>query len=53
MFGYATDETPELLPLTVLFSHKLNAAMKAARQDGCWAETTTVSTRRGLTAPLS
>ncbi|KAJ5459407.1 hypothetical protein N7530_011351 [Penicillium desertorum] len=34
MFGYATDETPELLPLTVLFSHKLNAAMKAARQDG-------------------
>ncbi|KAJ5135787.1 uncharacterized protein N7515_005065 [Penicillium bovifimosum] len=34
MFGYATDETPELLPLTILFSHKLNAAMKAARQDG-------------------
>ncbi|KAJ5677863.1 hypothetical protein N7523_004105 [Penicillium sp. IBT 18751x] len=34
MFGYATDETPELLPLTILFSHKLNAAMKAARVDG-------------------
>ncbi|KAJ5364958.1 uncharacterized protein N7496_010671 [Penicillium cataractarum] len=34
MFGYATDETPELLPLTILLSHKLNAAMKAARQDG-------------------
>ncbi|KAJ5122408.1 hypothetical protein N7448_003544 [Penicillium atrosanguineum] len=34
MFGYATDETPELLPLTILFSHKLNAAMKAARNDG-------------------
>ncbi|KAJ5794111.1 hypothetical protein N7457_000710 [Penicillium paradoxum] len=34
MFGYATDETPELLPLTILFSHKLNAAMKAARKDG-------------------
>ncbi|KAJ5246799.1 hypothetical protein N7468_001782 [Penicillium chermesinum] len=34
MFGYATDETPELLPLTVLLSHKLNAAMKAARVDG-------------------
>ncbi|KAJ5185487.1 S-adenosylmethionine synthetase superfamily [Penicillium cf. griseofulvum] len=34
MFGYATDETPELLPLTVLLSHKLNSAMKAARQDG-------------------
>ncbi|KAJ5382922.1 S-adenosylmethionine synthetase superfamily [Penicillium concentricum] len=34
MFGYATDETPELLPLTVLLSHKLNSAMKAARKDG-------------------
>ncbi|KAJ5587642.1 uncharacterized protein N7459_003407 [Penicillium hispanicum] len=34
MFGYATDETPELLPLTILLSHKLNASMKAARQDG-------------------
>jgi S-adenosylmethionine synthetase len=34
MFGYATDETPELLPLTVLLSHKLNAAMTAARKDG-------------------
>ncbi|KAJ5226836.1 uncharacterized protein N7469_006842 [Penicillium citrinum] len=34
MFGYATDESPELLPLTILYSHKLNAAMKAARQDG-------------------
>ncbi|ORY87740.1 S-adenosylmethionine synthase [Protomyces lactucae-debilis] len=34
MFGYATDETPELLPLTVLLSHKLNMAMSAARRDG-------------------
>ncbi|KAJ5995167.1 hypothetical protein N7481_002144 [Penicillium waksmanii] len=34
MFGYATDESPELLPLTILYSHKLNAAMKAARNDG-------------------
>ncbi|KAI9897542.1 hypothetical protein N3K66_007398 [Trichothecium roseum] len=34
MFGYATDETPELFPLTLLFSHKLNAAMAAARRDG-------------------
>ncbi|KAJ9621630.1 methionine adenosyltransferase sam2 [Taxawa tesnikishii (nom. ined.)] len=34
MFGYATDETPELLPLTIQLSHKLNAAMKAARNDG-------------------
>ncbi|OAK94002.1 methionine adenosyltransferase [Phaeosphaeriaceae sp. SRC1lsM3a] len=34
MFGYATDETPELLPLTLLLSHKLNKAMKDARNDG-------------------
>ena len=34
MFGYATDETPEYLPLTVLFSHALNRAMSDARRDG-------------------
>lgn len=34
MFGYATDETPEYLPLTVLYAHKLNRAMKEARNDG-------------------
>lgn len=34
MFGYATDESPELLPLTVLLSHKLNSAMTTARKDG-------------------
>ena len=34
MFGYATDETPEMLPLTILLAHKLNAAMKEARVSG-------------------
>ena len=34
MFGYATDETPEYLPLTVLFSHALNKEMTKARQEG-------------------
>ena len=34
MFGYATDETPELLPLTVILAHKLNRAMTDARKDG-------------------
>ncbi|KAB8345952.1 hypothetical protein FH972_023004 [Carpinus fangiana] len=34
MFGYATDETPDLMPLTITLAHKLNAAMKAARNDG-------------------
>ncbi|RMZ77437.1 hypothetical protein DV738_g4438, partial [Chaetothyriales sp. CBS 135597] len=34
MFGYATDETPEYLPLTVIFAHKLNKAMVEARNNG-------------------
>ncbi|CCK69177.1 methionine adenosyltransferase SAM1 KNAG_0C00630 [Huiozyma naganishii CBS 8797] len=34
MFGYATDETPELLPLTILLAHKLNMAMADARRHG-------------------
>ena len=34
MFGYATDETPEYLPLTVQLAHALNRAMKDARNDG-------------------
>jgi S-adenosylmethionine synthetase len=34
MFGYATDETPELLPLTVILSHKLNKYMTDARKSG-------------------
>ena len=34
MFGYATDETPEMMPLTIVLAHKLNSAMAAARRDG-------------------
>ena len=34
MFGYATDETPEYLPLTVKLAHKLNAAMSEKRRNG-------------------
>lgn len=34
MFGYATDETSEYLPLTLQLAHKLNRAMKDARNDG-------------------
>lgn len=37
MFGYATDETPEGLPLTILLAHKLNIAMADARRDGSLA----------------
>ena len=34
MFGYATDETEEYMPLTVMLAHKLNAAMAVARRSG-------------------
>ncbi|KAI5295495.1 S-adenosylmethionine synthase isoform type-1 [Ascosphaera acerosa] len=34
MFGYATDETPEYLPLTLLLAHRLNKAMTDARKSG-------------------
>ncbi|ESK88042.1 s-adenosylmethionine synthetase [Moniliophthora roreri MCA 2997] len=34
MFGYATDETEELMPLTVVLAHKLNRALADARRSG-------------------
>ncbi|KAI9256192.1 S-adenosylmethionine synthase [Sporodiniella umbellata] len=34
MFGYATDETPEMMPLTCVLSHKLNSRMSELRRDG-------------------
>jgi S-adenosylmethionine synthetase len=37
MFGYATDETEECMPLTVELSHKLNAEMAKLRRDGTLA----------------
>lgn len=34
MFGYATDETDECMPLTVVLSHQLNAKMAELRRSG-------------------
>lgn len=34
MFGYATDETEECMPLTVLLAHKLNARIKELSKTG-------------------
>ena len=34
MFGYATDETPEAMPLTCLLAHQLNAKLAELRRDG-------------------
>lgn len=34
MFGYATDETEECMPLTVVLSHKLNLKIAELRRSG-------------------
>ena len=34
MFGYATDETEELMPLTVVLAHKLNQMLAEKRRNG-------------------
>lgn len=34
MFGYATDETPELMPMPVMMAHKLTKGLADARKSG-------------------
>ncbi|CAB1312004.1 unnamed protein product [Coregonus sp. 'balchen'] len=63
MFGYATDETEECMPLTIVLAHKLNAKMAELRRNGTVTvhytqENGAVIPRRvsyaiGVAAPLS
>lgn len=34
MFGYATDETPECMPLTLMIAHRLNRRLHELRRNG-------------------
>src|SRR3954454_16484093 len=34
MFGYATDETPELMPMPILLAHRITKALADARKSG-------------------
>lgn len=60
MFGYATDETEECMPLTVVLAHRLNQRLAELRRDGTfwWGRPDTKSQvtceyafRNGATVP--
>ncbi|CAB1319829.1 unnamed protein product [Coregonus sp. 'balchen'] len=54
MFGYATDETEECMPLTIMLAHKLNAKMAELRRNGTlpWLRPDSKTQDRGAMLPV-
>jgi S-adenosylmethionine synthetase len=48
MFGYATDETPDFLPATLYYSHKILERMAADRRSGVTRRASRLRRRRSL-----
>lgn len=55
MFGYATDETEECMPLTIVLAHKLNAKLAELRRNGTlpWLRPDSKTQVRALRRPRS
>ncbi|KAF3842069.1 hypothetical protein F7725_024020 [Dissostichus mawsoni] len=53
MFGYATDETEECMPLTIVLAHKLNSKMAELRRDGSvpWLRPDSKTQKNGAVIP--
>lgn len=54
MFGYATNETEECMPLTIILAHKLNAKLAELRRNGVlpWLRPDSKTQVRCLTAAI-